>query len=117
MNTPTDNRFVRPRTRILETGNGYVAEVELPGVPKDRLEITFENGELTVIGRRNGAAPEGTETLYRESGDADFRRVFEVDATIDSSAINAALDQGLLTLTLPKAEAAKGRRIEVNGLN
>ena len=55
--------------------------------------------------------------LYRESRPADFRRVFEVDGSIDATHIGAGLDQGLLTLTLPKAEAAKPRKIEINGLN
>ena len=47
----------------------------------------------------------------------DFRRVFEVDSSIDTARISAGLDQGLLTLTLPKAESAKPRRIEINGLS
>ncbi len=116
MNDQNTQQFVRPRTRIVETANGYLAEVELPGVNRDRLEITFENGELVLVGRREPVA-EGAETLYRESHEADYRRVFELGAAIDASAISATIDQGLLTLKLPKAEAAKGRRIEVNGLN
>lgn len=110
-------RFARPSTRLVETAAGYLAEVELPGVDKSRLEITFDRGELTVIGKRRNAIPEGAESLYRESHGADFRRVFELDSTLDPAAITATLDQGLLTLQLPKAEASKARRIEVSGLN
>lgn len=121
MNHPTSEpatQFARPRTRIVETASGYLAELELPGVSKDRLEITFEKGELAVVGRRQTVGGvDGAELLYRESRPVDFRRVFELNASIDASAIRATLDQGLLSLHLPKAESAKGRRIEVSGLN
>ena len=121
--TPTETsaqprRYVRPRASITENAAGFVVQVEMPGVNKQGLEITFENGELTLLGhRRSVNAPAGAELLYRESRPADFRRTFEVDGSIDAAHIGAVLDQGLLTLTLPKAEAAKPRRIEISGLN
>lgn len=125
METPTQinsntkeaaRHFIRPRAHITENSNGYVVDVEMPGVPKSGVDITFENGELTLTGRR---APFQTEAelVYRESNQADYRRVFELDASIDAAHIQARLDQGVLTLTLPKAEAAKPRRIEINSLN
>ena len=87
----------------------------MPGVTQSGLEITFENGELTLVGHR--AQADGHEVVYRESHAGGYRRVFEVDNTIDASRISARLDQGLLTLSLPKAENAKPRRIEIGGLN
>lgn len=102
--------FARPRTRIIETANAYLAEVELPGVSKDRLDLTFENGEITVTGRRQPPAEAQAEALP-----ADFRRVFELSSGIEVSGIAATIDQGLLSLQLPKAEAARSRRIEVSG--
>ena len=114
----TERRYVRPRASITENAAGFVVQVEMPGVNRQGLEITFENGELTLLGHRQpAAAPAGMEVLYRESRVADFRRVFEVDGSIDAAHIGAGLDQGLLTLTLPKAEAAKPRKIEIGGLN
>ena len=115
-------RYVRPAASITETTDGFVVQVEMPGVNRQGLEITFENGELTLVGHRAPAAPgqdsaPAPEALYRESRPADFRRVFEVDSTIDAARIGANLEQGLLTLNLPKAEAAKPRRIEISGLN
>lgn len=111
-------RYVRPRADITETANGFVVQVEMPGVNRQGLEVTFENGELTLVGHRAAATlPTGSELMYRESRPNDFRRTFELDQSIDASGITAALDQGLLTLSLPKAEAAKPRRIEINGLN
>ena len=112
-------RFVRPRASITENHDGFTVQVEMPGVQPAGLEITFENGELTLVGHRATTAGngDGHEVLYRESHAADYRRVFEVDNTIDAGRISAALDQGLLTLSLPKAEAAKPRRIQISGLN
>ena len=113
-------RYLRPRASITETTDGFTVQVEMPGVAQDGLEVTFENGDLTLTGHRTHAAGsgDGHETLYRESHAADYRRTFEVDGTVDAARITARLDQGLLTLSLPKAEAAKPRRIEIaNGLN
>ena len=115
----TPRRYLRPRASITETTDGFTVQVEMPGVPQNGLEVTFENGDLTLVGHRAHAAGagDGHEVLYRESNAADYRRTFEVDSTIDAARITARLDQGLLTLSLPKAEAAKPRRIEIGGLN
>jgi HSP20 family protein len=104
--------YLAPEVNIFETGDGYVLEAELPGVNKDGLEITLEENELTIVGRR---APENTagKALFRERRTADFRRAFELDPAIDPARISAQLDQGVLTLTLPKSEKVKPRRIEV----
>lgn len=105
--------YVTPLANILETKDGYVLEAEMPGVAKDGLDVTVENGQLTIVGRRSNGAAHGT-ALYRESREHDFRRMFEIDPAIDSARISAKIDQGVLTLTLPKAEAVKPRRIAVN---
>ncbi len=112
----TARRYVRPQVSITETADGFTVQAEMPGVPPTGLEITFENGELTLVGHR-ATADDGHEVVYRESHRSDFRRVFELDNTVDASRISAQLDQGLLTVNLPKAEAAKPRRIEIGGLN
>ena len=105
-------RYVSPGVNIYETNDGYVLEAELPGVSKDGLEITVENGELTIVGRRAAVENRGRE-LYRESRVRDFRRSFELDPSIDTARITAKVDQGVLTLHLPKAEAVKPRKIAV----
>ena len=105
--------YVTPVTSIFETKDGYVLEAELPGVNKDGLEITVENDALTIVGRRNVVENRGRQ-VYRESRSFDYRRAFELDPSIDSSKITAKLDQGVLTLHLPKAEAVKPRKITVN---
>jgi HSP20 family protein len=104
--------YVTPRANVVETKDGYVLEAELPGVGKDGLELTVENGKLTIVGRRAAVEQRGRQ-LYRESRVADYRRSFELDPAIDTAKISARLDQGVLTLQLPKAEAVKPRKITV----
>lgn len=105
--------FVSPEVNIFETKDGYVLEAEMPGVNKGGLEITLEGNEITIVGHRQ-LEPLPGEALFRESGNADFRRVFELDPVIDTSKINARMDQGILSLTLPKSERVKPRKITVD---
>jgi HSP20 family protein len=108
------NRTLTPLANILETKDGYVLEAEMPGVNKDGLDITVENGELTISGRRAATEVRGRE-VYRESRAFDYRRTFELDPSIDTANVTAHIDQGVLTLHLPKAEAVKPRKIAVKG--
>jgi HSP20 family protein len=110
----TGHGFATPPANITATENGYLIEIEMPGVNKDGLEITVERDELTVTGRRHSELPQG-ELLYCESALADFRRVFELGPDIDSGKISAEMAQGVVKLRLPKAEQAKPRKIKVSG--
>ena len=101
-----------PLANILETNDGYMVEAEMPGVNKDGLEVTVENGEIVIVGRRHTGGMPGNP-LYRESRPVDYRRVFELDPSIDTTKITAKMEQGVLKLHLPKAEAVKPRRIAV----
>jgi len=104
--------FVVAPVNILETKDGYILQAEMPGVSKDGLQVTLEGNEITIIGRRSDEAVNG-QTLFRESNRADFQRVFQLDPAIDTARITAKIEQGLLTLTLPKSEKVKPRKIEV----
>lgn len=108
---PVDS--VAPEVNIFETGEGYILEAEMPGVSKEGLEITLEGTEITIIGRRHLEEAPG-EALFRESRQADYRRVFELDPAIDTGRIAARMEQGVLTLNLPKAEKVKPRLIKVD---
>ena len=101
-----------PPVDIHETKDAYILRAEMPGVRKDGLEITVEGSTLTIIGRRTDPRPEGT-LLHRESRDADYRRVFELDPTIDTAKIRARCEQGVVTVELPKAERVKPRKIKI----
>ena len=105
-------QFITPAATVLESADGYTLEVEMPGVSKENLEMWVENNELTILGRRSMPSVEGT-LLHRESRPENFRRSFEIDPSIDASKITAKIDQGVVTLTLPKAEQVKPRKIAV----
>lgn len=111
-NERTEN-FVSPEVNIYETQDGYVLEAEMPGVNKEGLEITLENTEITITGRRQVETPAG-QALFHESQDLAYRRVFELDPAIDTARVSARMDQGVLTLTLPKSERVKPRKISVD---
>jgi HSP20 family protein len=106
-------QFITPPSSVTEIADGYTLEIEMPGVKKDGLEISVENNELTIIGRRSVPAVQGT-LIHRESRPENFRRVFEIDPSIDADKISAKIDQGLVTFTLPKAEHVKPRKITVS---
>jgi HSP20 family protein len=106
-------QFVTPMASILEGADGYVLRVEMPGVNEEGLEISLEDNELTVTGRRSLPAIDGT-LIHHESRRDNFRRTFELDPSIDGNRIGAKIEQGILTLTLPKAEHVKPRKITVS---
>ncbi len=105
--------FVTPEVNIFETKDGYVLEAEMPGVNKAGLEITLEGNEITIVGHRH-TEPMPGQPLFRESQDWDYRRLFELDPAIDTGRIAAKVEQGVLTLTLPKSERVKPRKITVD---
>ena len=101
-----------PRFDIVETDDELVLFGDLPGVTKDSLDVRFENGELSIAGSVPSRHAEH-EFVYGEYGIGDFQRSFAISATIDAEKISAELHSGVLTLHLPKVEAAKPRKITV----
>ena len=110
---PSREDYVAPEVNIFEAKDGYVLEAEMPGVDKGGLEITLEGNEIKIIGRPKTAVPSGSP-LLRERHTAAFRRLFELDPAIDTSRIVAKIEQGLLSLELPKSERVKPRKITVD---
>src|SRR5437016_2036138 len=107
------DQYITPSASVTEIADGYMLEIEMPAVKKDGLGISVDNNELTIIGRRSLPAVEGT-WIHRESRSENFRRMFELDPSIVADTISARIDQGLVTLTLPKAEHVKPRKITVS---
>ena len=108
-----EREYVSPEVNIYETEDGYVLEAEMPGVSKEGLEITLEGSEITMLGHRHNEVVVGAP-LFRERTQVDYRRVFELDPAIDTAKIAAKMNQGVLTLTLPKSEKVQPRKIAVN---
>jgi len=106
--------YLVPQVNIVETKDTFILEAEMPGVSKEGLEVLLEGNELTIVGRRQIGVV-GAEPVYRESSPRNFRREFVLDPSIDTSKLGATIDQGVLTVTLPKAEKVKPRKIQVTG--
>jgi HSP20 family protein len=105
-------QFVAPVSSVIEDGERYTLQIDMPGVNKEGLEISVENNELTIVGRHSLPTVEGT-MIHRESRPNNFRRTFELDPSIDTEKISAKIEQGVVTLSLPKTEQVKPRKITV----
>lgn len=113
-NRPADlAQTVKPAYEIKETPEAWGVTVALPGVAKDGLEITAEEGQIRIIGRRAWKQPEGWTALHRESADVPYELVLAHDNAVDADKIAAELRDGLLRVSLPKHEAIKPRKISV----
>jgi HSP20 family protein len=105
---------IKPLYEVRETDDAFGVTVFLPGVSKENLEITAEAGEFRIVGRRTWKQPEGWTALYRESADAPYELTLSHDNAIDADKIAAELRDGVLRVSLPKAEALKPRKITVS---
>lgn len=103
--------YIRPAVDIFETEEGLTLMADLPGVDKEGLDVGIEKGILTIKGTVSGETT-GNE-LYTEFTLANFYRQFQLPDEIDPEKTRAELNNGVLVLNLPKAEAAKPRRIEI----
>lgn len=108
---PARIEYVVPAVDILETKEDYLLQADMPGVAKADLELLIEGNELTIVGRRQ--RPVTGEVLVSEIELRDYRRSFVLDPQIATDRITAQLDQGVLTVHLPKAEAVKPRKIAI----
>lgn len=109
--------FGRPRAyppvNVWEEGDNYYVEAELPGVTEENLDISAMGNELTLHGRREPRQGEKLAYHRQERGVGEFTRVVTLPAEVDADKIEATLKDGVLTLTLPKAETARARKIKV----
>jgi HSP20 family protein len=114
-NRPADlAHAVKPAYEIKETPEAFGATIYLPGVTKEGLEITAEEGQVRIVGRRAWKQPESWTALHRESDNSPFELVLGHENAIDPEKIAAELRDGVLRVSLPKHEAIKPRKITVN---
>jgi HSP20 family protein len=106
-------RVYRPYVDIVETSEELTLVADVPGAKSDAIDIDFEDGVLTIYGRVEPRYGENVNFLLREYGTGDFQRTFRVSEHINASGIHAEYADGVLTVHLPKVEAAKPRKIEV----
>jgi len=106
-------RFYMPSTDIFETGDALKVVMEVPGVPKDALDVKVENDVLSVEARIETTNYNGLEPVYTEYPVGHFARSFTLPEQVDQHNITAQLDDGVLTLTLNKRPETKPRRIAI----
>jgi HSP20 family protein len=106
-------RYYVPYADIYETDEALSVVMEMPGVEKQNLEVALENDVLRVDARIDFSKYEGMEPVYTEYNIGHYSRSFTLSKKIDQDGISAQLDDGVLTLTLPKAQEAQPRRISI----
>jgi len=115
--TPMDrarsNAVYVPNVDVLETPEELILVADLPGTSSNSIDVRYEDGELTLNGKVEERSPGTARGLLREYGVGHFNRSFTIDEQIDAAKISAEYTRGVLTVRLPKVEAAKPRTIKV----
>jgi len=106
-------RFYVPATDIFETSDALKIVMEVPGVPKDAVDVKVENDVLSIEARIETANYNGLEPVYTEYPVGHFARSFTLPDQVDQHNITAHLEDGVLTLTLNKRPETKPRRIAI----
>jgi HSP20 family molecular chaperone IbpA len=107
-------RYYVPYADIFESEEALSVVMEVPGVEKKGLNVTLENDVLRIDARIDFSKYEGMEPVYTEYNVGHYTRSFTLSNKIDRDRISAELDDGVLTLTLPKAMEAQPRRIQIS---
>jgi HSP20 family molecular chaperone IbpA len=102
-----------PPVNVIEDVSGITLYADLPGVPKDRLNLHVEGDTLSIEGEISLPTPEGMEATHVEVTLPRYRRVFTLSKELDAGKVSAELSHGVLKLRIPKAEHAQPRRIQV----
>lgn len=110
---PRDEAVLMPPVDVIEDSTGITVFADLPGVPKDKLNLQVDADSLIIEGELSLALPEGMEASHAEVGLPRYRRVFTLSKELDPSKVSAELNQGVLKLRIPKAEHAQPRRIDI----
>jgi HSP20 family molecular chaperone IbpA len=113
--TTQDLPVALPAVNLYEHEHEVVIVTDLPGVSEQGVDLTVEKHVLTVSGKTEGTAPAGYELRYREFTPVEYRRTFSLTSDLDANRIQATMKHGVLTITLPKSEQAKPRKIAITG--
>ena len=98
-------------------GEEFVVHFDLPGVDPDSIDLTVEKNVLTVSAQRSWQPTEGDQVVASERPQGSFSRQLFLGESLETDAISASYTNGVLTLTIPVAEAAKPRKVEISGGN
>jgi HSP20 family protein len=110
-----ETAFYRPNVDIVDLPDEFLVVADVPGAASDGIDVTFEEDVLTIDAKVPPRQDEEASRFFRrEYGVGRFQRRFVVEAPVDADGLTAAHDHGVLTIHLPKAEKAKGRKIPVS---
>jgi HSP20 family molecular chaperone IbpA len=98
---------------VWETPEGYQAALLAPGLNEESLNVTVHDDTLSIEGEQRFQVPEGAKLVWQEFGPGKFRRSLRLGAAVDPARVEAIYRNGLLLVTMPKAEHAKPRQIQV----
>jgi HSP20 family protein len=104
-----------PALDLYQNDDNLVAVVELPGMRKEDVEISLHDGTLSIAGERKSSPSNGEKAERTERYVGSFRRSISLPARVDANKVSATYRDGILTVTLPKAEEARPKRISVTG--
>jgi len=111
--TREETRYLKPAVDIYETEEALVVVCDVPGVDKTGITVGVDNNILTIEGKTLDREEDISKEMHREYRLASYHRQFELTEVIDQDNISAELKHGVLTLTLPKAEKAKPKKIDI----
>jgi HSP20 family protein len=103
-----------PALDLYESGDHLIAVVELPGMHKKDIDISLHDGTLTISGERKGESTNGEKAQRTERYVGTFRRSIALPIRVDAGKVSASYEDGILKVTLPKAEEAKPKQIQVS---
>jgi HSP20 family molecular chaperone IbpA len=109
----TPGRYFVPVVDIFETGEALTVSLEMPGVERKNVSVHLEDDVLRIDGQIDFSKYEGLDPVYTEYNIGHYSRSFAISEKVDRDRISAQLDDGVLTLTLPKAKEAMSRRIAI----
>lgn len=111
------NMMRAPETDVVETEREIRVHVEMPGLKRENIEVDVENNVLTIRGEKREERTEGQEGRYHlaERRWGTFARSFVLPRDVDAENIQAAFDDGVLTVRIPKSEKARRRKIDIGG--
>lgn len=110
---PRNEATLMPPVDVIEDAGGITLYADLPGVSKDKLHLQIEADTLTIEGEVALDMPEGMDATHTEVSLPRYRRVFSLSRELDTGKVSAEFNHGVLKLSIPKAEHAQPRRIEV----
>ena len=104
-----------PLVDVSETDDGFLFQADVPGAQAGDVDVSYDNGVLTIAAKAKARQGAGHRYVWREYGVGPFYRQFTLNTPVDADAIRAELKSGVLELYVPKAESAKPRKIPVKG--